>query len=182
VDTSNLINLGIFLITALVGILAWAGARAAAREAQAEQQRATTAAARSAAAAEEATKLQARVLQIESQRHEEAAIESRRAKLRAEKQTRSHQRNQRTIHEHFLAICNDGEGEARHVHVLVNGNPIGDLVEFNHTKLPEAASIGPRSEVTFYIREGGSNYPPFRVEITWSDDSPIKGNWSGAIT
>lgn len=51
-DVSNWINLGIMAVTALAGILAWLGARYAAKEAKESQEKANRAAERSASAAE----------------------------------------------------------------------------------------------------------------------------------
>src|SRR5438132_7737148 len=88
-DSSNWINFGILVVTGLVGILTWWGTRQSAREARAYQEGACAAANRSASAAEKAAGDQRRMVEIESQRHTEAALEAKRARLHAERTRKS---------------------------------------------------------------------------------------------
>lgn len=107
---SNLINLAILFVTSLVGILAWLGARHSAREARQDQQRASEAALRSASAAEDATRLQGRMVELEEQRARDTAAESLQAALSAE-YAREQQLNAsgRPQNDFFVIIKNQGK-------------------------------------------------------------------------
>jgi hypothetical protein len=181
-DISNWINLGIFVVTALVGILAWLGTRQAAREARSSQEAANAAAARSASAAEDATRLQRRMVEIESQRHEEAALDARRARLKAEKTRREVHRFNRIYHDDCLTIFNTGRVTAVRLDVRVNDRPLAEYDEFP-IKLPDNASVGPdgRLDLLFMLFMGGRLRVPFDVRLTWDDESGLRGDWNGTV-
>lgn len=184
-DISNWINLGILIVTAFLGILSWLGARQSSREAQESQEQASTAAARSAAAAEDVAKLQRRIVEIETQRHEEAALDARRAKLHAElaKKTVPHGYDGKSSRsESFLVIANSGHAGARRIKITLNHKPISEYDEFVN-RLPPDCSIGPggRIELHYMLLREGKLCPPFTVALEWEDESPIRGAWAGTV-
>jgi len=180
-NESNWDNLGILVtalgivVTALVGILLWLGARKAAREARKDQGVANDAAQRSASVAEEENTIQTQRLQIEELRQRGAALAAKKAILRAE------------ISKHWpgrtLVIRNSGPVHAREIEVLVNSVPINKYEEFM-TQLPSDAQIAPDGaiELEFVLfRKDGKLNPPFRVSVSWSDDSDQRGTWESSL-
>jgi hypothetical protein len=141
-EVSNWINLGLFLVTGVVGLLAWYGARSAAREAKSAQDQAVSAAERSALAAEKTTQIQSRFLMIEEERRRQVEVESKRAYLTAEIVEKHTVRFKEPSKDCFLVIKNSGPSTAREIGVLVNGKPLSDYREFL-VKLPTDAVIGP---------------------------------------
>jgi len=182
-DWSNWINLGLLLATGLVGILTWYGASRSAREALDAQNQANVAAARSAAAAEDAAKYQHRMMEIENQRHEESAIDAKRAILHAKITTKPAFRFNRSESDTFLTIVNSGKSTAKNLKVTINQKPMNEYGECA-TKLPTDATIGPNGHIDFMLIYflSGELHPPFNVSLTWDDDSAFPGEWLGAVS
>ena len=182
-DLSNWINLGILIVTAGLGTLSWWSARQSAREARADQEAAASAASRSALAAEEVALLQARIVAMESQRHEEAAFEARRARLHAEGTTTPVDRHGRPDREKLLTIINSGQATARRLEIRVEGRALGTYNEF-YGGLPADASIGPGGhlDLPYVLFRNGDLRVPFSVALAWDDDSEMRGEWSGSVT
>lgn len=182
-ELSNWINLGILLVTALVGILVWLATRNSAREAHAYQREANAAAVRSASAAEEATKLQRRMVEIENLRQTDAALDANRASLHAEITTRQAIRAGGPRQEQHLAVVNSGQACATHLQIRINNKPIGEYSEIQ-TPLAEDASIGPRGKLELLFKprlDPGSLQRPFNVELTWDHASGTPGTWQGTV-
>lgn len=180
---SNWINFGLLCMTALVGLLSWLGSRKSAKEARADQEEANAAARRSAIAAEEATKLQARIVQLEEARQSQSEIDARRARLHAERTSKDVFRFNRPEKDSYLTIFNSGQSSASRLEVFVNQKPLNEYQEF-HPKLPERASIGSngRLDLLMMFFVGGALQLPFEVRLAWDDSSGSRGEWAGTIS
>ena len=166
IETSNWINLGILLVTGVVGILSWIGARKSAKEAGRQQVQANEAATRSADAAEKAVK-------IEEERQKQADMQSRKAHLACsvdKRQVFRHGRSQIIGDEWWLVIKNTGAASAVDVKILLNGRPIDECHEFQG-KFPEQFEISPKSSFERKFEPSKQLHQPFNVELSWSDDS-----------
>ncbi len=182
-ELSNWINLGILIVAGLVGILAWLGACNAAKEARKSQDEANKAAKRSASAAERANSIQTDILKIEESRQAEAAAESRRAALTAGILEKDAFHFDEPTKELYLVIRNTGASCARDIEVLVDDCPLNDYREFP-TKIPSDAHIGPQGdlELVFWLTASGKLKCPFRVALSWSDDSGQRNSWSSTLS
>jgi type II secretory pathway pseudopilin PulG len=182
---SNLLNVGILAVTALVGILAWLGARKSAREAREDQARANAAADRSAEAAEEALRLQRRVVELEEQRARETATDTQRAVLDA-KYVREQRMtaNGKLQSEFFVNVRNKGQATARDLRVVVDGVPADehDQVMLNRPMSECTVGAGGELRLRLTLHLGGGLSAPFDVSIDWSDESGIPGHWEGTLS
>jgi hypothetical protein len=180
-DTSNWINLGILVVTGLAGILAWLGSRSAAREARQDQEAANAAADRSASAAEEANKIQARMVEIEEQRHQQAALDEKKAVLIA-RLDRAWHSSGRLVNHWELVVSNRGAATARNLAIKLKDKP------FEAIKSPCSPSraceivIGPGAEIKRPLPGDAEFRPPFECELSWDDDSGIRGSWKSMLT
>jgi hypothetical protein len=181
VDTSNWINLGILVMTGLVGLLSWLGSRNAAKEAREDQKVANAAADRSASAAEDANKIQARMIEIEDQRHQKAVTEAKKAVLVA-RLDRTSKPDGRPVNHWDLVVSNHGAATARNLEVEIAGKPFG---------IPESASscssmreilIDRGGEVKWPLPGDREFRPPFECKLEWDDDSGVRGNWRSMLT
>lgn len=181
-DWSNWINIGIMCATALAGFLSWLGARTSAREANAALRQSVNAAQKSALAAEESARLQAKIVEIEELRSGDAAIESRKAVLHAERKMVDVHRFDKPEKDSYLSIINTGKAGASNVEILVNDQPIAEFTEFL-TRLPPAPSIGANGhlDVRYEPLLGRSLRSSFQVRLSWDDESGVRGTWSGTI-
>jgi hypothetical protein len=170
-DTSNWINLGIFVITGLVGLLSWYGARKAAREARTEQRRANDAADRSATAAQ-------RSVEIELKRDADSAIEARRARLRVERKRVQGSRREMN----FMSIINGGSAAASNIQLELNGTPYSEWQAIMGTKMDADLKIGAFSHFDIKVpaHDGRAKFP-FKIVMAWDDDSGMRGNWVGTL-
>jgi hypothetical protein len=183
-ELSNWINLGILGVTALVGILAWLGARKSAKEAHKDQRDANAAAVRSANAAEEATRLQNRIVEIEEQREDQAGQLERRAALRAR-----YERDQRITSvgkiqtSFFVVVENTGRASARNLQIVVDGTPVDDHRQVMLDRPSSECVVGPGGELrlglSLYL--GGGLHTPFDVAIDWEDGTGELGHWEGTL-
>ena len=177
-NTSNLINLGILLVTALVGILTWLGSRNAAREAQRDQKAANAAADRSASAAEEANRIQTRIVAIEEERQRQTALNEKKALLLARRDPSS-----KFASMWDLVVCNQGAATARNLVVTLAGKPF-DMVDSGGASSPKCRSvIAPGGQMRHLLVSGGTEIrPPFECDLSWDDDSGIRGSWKSTLT
>lgn len=167
---SVLINLGILIVTALVGILAWYEARCAAREARKDQETATAAAERIATATEQANWINSYRLAIEQARQAEETFDRRAARL-----TATVSGTTMTPLGEFgdLVIYNSGASGARDIQVLINKKPVSDYRAPGCTTIPKEAVLGPKTQfsIRIIITKGLTPRQPLDVDLTWSDDS-----------
>jgi hypothetical protein len=184
-DASNWINLGILTVTALVGILAWLGARHAALEARKQQQEANAAATRSASAAEEATRLQAKALELEESRQQDTLLDSRRAKLRCTiEREQKFSSSGKLQNDTYLVIANNGQSAARNIQASIGGDSFDDCGQILNDQPIGTYVIGSESELRFHLclYMGGGIHPPFETAISWDDESGVRGQWEGTVT
>jgi hypothetical protein len=179
-DASNWINLGILTVTALVGILAWLGARHAALEARKQQQEANAAATRSASAAEEATRLQAKALELEESRQQDAAISATKANVTAELIADGGKTS--------LLLSNRGGAMATNLSIEVK--PETNIASIQLTKNcnhfavstpPQDLKLASGSTFGYQAIINRGFHPPFDVAIEWDDDSGQRGRWEGTL-
>lgn len=123
------------------------------------------------------SELQARIVEIEQAREHERQRLAQRAILRAE-----------LIHEPYgrsgtdkLRIYNGGDSEAREIVVKLDGKPIRE-----HPAVVDVGTginqVGPRSSVQYLVAMTYTTYPPWDLEITWTDDSGEPGLYRTTIT
>lgn len=182
---SNLLNAGILVVTALVGILAWLGARKSAREACEDQARANAAANRSAEAAEEALRLQRRMVELEEQRARETATDTQRAVLDAEfVRDERMTANGKLQTEFFVNVRNRGRAAARDLQIVVDGVPADehDQVMLNRPMSECTVGAGGELKLRLTLHLGGGLSTPFDVSVDWSDESGIPGHWEGTLS
>ena len=184
-DISNRINLGILAVTALVGILAWLGARKAAREAGRQQDKANAAAERSASAAEQANDVHSEILRIEQERHEETKLQSKRAILRAEivtKEVPRYGRSDTIDKELYFVIKNSGAAAAHKVGIMINDKPFNDFKEFER-KFPDDVVIGAGADyrIGFSLTMKSELLSRFCIALSWSDDL-VEDSWQTTLS
>jgi hypothetical protein len=176
-DATNWINLGLLVVTALVGILAWMGARRSAREAHNSQMEAVEEAKRSAHASEVANTIHARMVELEEQRQTEYNTESRRAILRAEYTEESRD----FLFMSYLIISNEGMETARNIEITLGDKP---FLHYHVPKLTEsrpvsAVTVGPGAHVKLFCSQ---QVLPARCALEWDDDSGRRGRWTHTLT
>jgi len=182
-NASNWINLGILVVTALVGILAWVRARKAAREAHDDQESATKSATRSAAAAEAANEIQMRLVEIEEQRQEGASLEVREAKLSARIDREPRYRAGRVATtDYYLVVSNAGRAGASNLEIKLGGKAIDEQPGVRMRQASFEMSIGPSGDIRFPLAVSRGWAPPFECQLAWDDDSGVRGAWQGTLT
>jgi hypothetical protein len=180
-DISNWINLGILVMTALVGILTWLGSRNAAREARQDQEAANAAADRSASAAEEANKIQTRLVEIEEQRHQQAALDEKKAALTASLD-RTRKPSGQLINHWDLVVSNQGAATARNLAIKLKDKPFDPIRSASSPSRVCEIVIGPGAEIKCPVPGDAEFRPPFECELSWDDDSGIRGSWRSTLT
>jgi hypothetical protein len=118
--------------------------------------------------------LQDRLTQIEQSREHAKLMQSLQAVLRAELR-------QTDGGNYRLFIINTGQGTARNVTITLDGKPL-----LEHEAIPrgeqEAKTIGPESEISYYMAICRGCTPPFELEATWDDDSGQQGRYGTTLT
>ena len=118
--------------------------------------------------------LQKRIVDIEEEREQDRKRDATKADLTASM-------GRFPSGGHKLVIKNLGESEARDIRVRMDDKPIleHEAVPHNHD---EIHSIGPHSEIEYKLGLSSQTGPPFRVEISWSDDSGERGHYKTTVT
>lgn len=80
-----------------------------------------------------------------------------------------------------LRISNDGASEARNLVVIMDDLPLQD-----HPAFPEGQSlvstVPPMGDISYVLAISHDSAPPFKVRLTWSDDSKEPGSVETVIT
>lgn len=122
-------------------------------------------------------KLQARLVEIEEARDQSLAQQARRARLRAEITSRPGVRSPN----YYLEIINDGEAVAGNVIARLEDKPI-----MEHPAIPgfqsEITEIGPRSTARYILSITMTRTPPWRLSLTWDDESGSPGSYQTTLT
>lgn len=172
-DTSNYINLGLLIVTLIVGLFSiWISSKAA-RDARDNQQRAND-------AAERAAECQMRTTQIEQARYDKSILDAKRALLHAELGWVPEQMGGVETKQNYIAVVNSGQATATSLQTLINGKAIATLREF--AQLPADVTVGPRGYVRIPYDPFGDMQAPFAVELEWTDMSDERGHWVGSVS
>jgi len=176
-DTSNVINLGILVVTGLVGILTWLGSRRSAREARRDQEAANAAATRSADAAEEANKIQMRIVRLEEQTRQQADMDAKKASL-----VGTLERSSQFGSLCDLVVSNQGAAPARNLRIKLGGKPIDVRGSAAQSPSDCADVIGPGAQIRCLLQQSPSVRRPLPCELSWDDESGIPGTWKTTLT
>lgn len=118
--------------------------------------------------------IQERLTQIEQSREHAKKIQSLRAKVCAV--VRESDRGSWK-----LVVTNTGQSTARNVIIKLDDKPL-----MEHDALPnnvtEIKSIGPMSDISFFLCFTRNCHPPFELEVTWDDDSGQQGRYGTTLT
>ena len=117
---------------------------------------------------------QQRLVELEEQREKERKLRALQALLRPELRV-----NEKGSYR--LYLVNDGESEARHVRVNLDGLPMREhCAAVQSSDVP--TNVGPNSEISCLLAPAGRCVPPFEIEIKWDDDSGPGHVYRGVLT
>lgn len=122
-------------------------------------------------------KTQKRLVVIEESRDRDRLKQTRKARIRVEL-AREH--GEARVPER-LRIYNDGESDARDLTIKLAGKPVHEHPAVIVTG-SEISQVGPRSYVQYMVALTHANFPPWDIEVTWSDDSGEPGFYKSTIT
>lgn len=122
-------------------------------------------------------RLQKRVVDLETVREREKRQKESRADLRAEVAQKMGNNGLRYV----LRIANYGGASARNVRATI------DEIEFlDHPVIPrgvkEVDVIGPQSKIDYPLAYSNDHPGPWRLDITWKDDSAEEGQYETTLT
>jgi len=115
-----------------------------------------------------------RLLEIEEKREEDRNKLAQKAQLQARIVKYGH-------NSHRLLIINNGEGEARNIGLKMDAKPFDDHFASVRNDSP-AKIIGPHSEATCLLHIADECAPPWKIEISWEDDSGEPGHYKSTLT
>jgi hypothetical protein len=119
------------------------------------------------------TRLQERLLTLESARERDRLLDARRAQLRAE-----------ITHaglDYRLVVRNVGNAEARAVRVYVDDRPLSDHAIIVLSQDEEVSIFGPGVDVRYIMRIAIGSSRRYDVRIEWEDDSGEPGLWRSQL-
>ncbi len=174
-DWSNWINIGILVVTFLVGILAYLGAKRAANKAHKDQQEANAAALRSATAAEIATRLQAKIVELEETRQQKMLLDAQKARLQVSIKQKENNP--------CLTIENHGQAAAQNLSMFISGDSVDNIDEISKPIPIASYTVDPKTsvEILYLRKHTGGLQPPFHTFLEWDDDSGTRGHWEGKV-
>lgn len=128
---------------------------------------------KSGRAQKEANAVQRRVVEIEEQRERDRQAESTQAQVRAE--LRKVERSYR------LHLVNNGAVEANNIRVEIDDIPLADhSVSVESDPMPDL--VGPKSEISCFLGLTMSCVPPFKIKVTWDDESGTDRTYCSTLT
>lgn len=82
----------------------------------------------------------------------------------------------------LLRIENQGSSEARDVRVILNDKPLLEHGRVLTNQQEEIQLIGPKSHIDYLMALDFGFSPPFKVSLTWIDDSGEQGSYRTIVT
>jgi hypothetical protein len=123
--------------------------------------------------AERQSRLQERLIALESGRDQERQRQSRLANLRAA--------IERTTEGWYLSVLNEGPASARNVAVQLDGVPLARHALF-FTGQSEITKLGPRAYARYPLAVALQSQQTVDARITWDDDSSEPRSWESQLT
>jgi hypothetical protein len=123
--------------------------------------------------AEAQTRLQGRLLALESARERDRLLHARRARLGAE--------ITHSGHDYRLVIRNHGDAEARAVRVIVDDKSLAEHDVISLSEDEEVTMLGPGVDVRYIMAIVMGSPMRYDVRIEWEDDSGEPGRWRSQL-
>lgn len=122
-------------------------------------------------------------LEIEERREKDRLAEKQKANLTAEivSEPLLSLSGRRQTTRHLLRIHNTGLAQARNIKVLLGGKSLLEHPAILQNTV-EVSEVGPKSPIQYVLVLSSATYPPFDLEITWSDDSKEPGFYQTTLT
>lgn len=124
---------------------------------------------------------QRRSLEIEEARETDRLHLQKRARLVAGIRKDIVSRGRRSGEQHMLLVENTGEAEAREIVLTMDGQSVLEHPAIYRGQ-NEVRQVGPQSSFRYILSLTTQVRPPFDVEMTWTDDSGMPGQYRTTVT